>query len=774
MLIGGVILLAYAFCLPKALFDDPVSTVLKDRNGVLLGAHIAKDGQWRFPEIGIVPNRYKEALLEFEDKRFDGHWGVDPLAIARATRQNIANKSIVSGGSTITMQVIRLSRKGKSRNVYEKLIEMVLATRLELRHSKARILALHASHAPFGGNVVGLNAASWRYFGRSPNDLSWAEAATLAVLPNSPSLIHPGKNRDALLAKRNRLLHRLLESNKLDTLNYMLALDEELPEKPLALPRLAPHLLSKSGTVNPSAVSTLDAGMQQTANSIAERHHRILRQNQIHNAAILVLNTKTGEVLSYVGNTRKSGKVKHGNDVDVVRAPRSTGSIIKPLLYAKAFDGGMLIPSQLMEDVPTQMLNYRPQNFNEKYDGVVSAERALIRSLNVPVVRLLSDYGLERFHADLKKMGISTLHQPAHHYGLPLVLGGAEVTLHDITGIYASMGRTLWDFNNNSGSYDKNTWRNPTLTQQELEVSYDLKDPVHLSAGSIWHTFQAMRQVERPGSEGGWQTFHSSRPIAWKTGTSFGFRDAWAIGVTPEYTVGVWVGNADGEGRPDLIGVRAAAPILFDMFKALPPTTWFQTPWDDLRPKQVCKQSGFKAGRNCTDIHEVDLCHGAVNVKVCPYHKVITTDTSHSFQYYVDCAKGKNLIQQSWFILPPLAERYYVKRHPDYRQAPPLAAECDGTSGQNNMALIYPDRTKVIYIPKEFGGLKGKTIFRATHRDPSKEIHWHVDNTYVGSTQTFHELELAPGPGDHVLTIVDEAGEKISQAFRIADETSGT
>ena len=300
------LLIIYIFSLPSVLFIDPYSTVLEDRNQNLLSASIASDGQWRFPEGKIVPDKFKEAIILFEDKRFYSHPGIDPLSFGRAIQQNIKAKKIISGGSTLSMQVIRLARKNKNRTVMEKMIEMILSTRLELGHSKDEILALYGAHAPFGGNVVGLEAACWRYFGRGSEELSWSEAALLAVLPNNPSLIHLGKNRQRLIDKRNRLLERLARSGKFDELTLDLAKSEPIPENPLSLPRMAPHLLDrvlKEGNGQRRIKSTLDQQLQLRTSQIISDHHQRLKGNQIFNAAAVVVDVKSGNVLAYVGNT---------------------------------------------------------------------------------------------------------------------------------------------------------------------------------------------------------------------------------------------------------------------------------------------------------------------------------------------------------------------------------------------------------------------------------------------------------------------------------------
>src|SRR6478609_4529641 len=346
------LLILYYFSLPTQLFNDPYSTVLEDKNENLLNASIATDGQWRFPEGVTLPEKYKQAVVLFEDKRFYNHIGVDLLSMARAVRQNIQTGHVISGGSTLSMQLIRLERKNKSRTVFEKIIEVILATRLELRYAKEEILALYAAHAPFGGNVVGIEAASWRYFGRNPQELSWSEAALLAVLPNNPSLIRPGKNQDLLKKKRDRLLARLSETGAFDALSLELAIAEPVPESPIPLPRLAPHLLDramKEGMAQQKIISTLDLAVQQRTLQIIDDHYQQLKANQIFNAAAIVIEVKTGNVIAYVGNT-ESGR-DNSNQVDVVKAPRSTGSILKPFLYAAMLDEGKMLQHTLVPDV---------------------------------------------------------------------------------------------------------------------------------------------------------------------------------------------------------------------------------------------------------------------------------------------------------------------------------------------------------------------------------------------------------------------------------------
>jgi penicillin-binding protein 1C len=364
--LAAVIILLLAlfwFSLPSPLFDDPYATVVYDRNGRMLGARIAADGQWRFPPVDSVPAKYAACVLQFEDRHFYYHPGFNPVSLGRALWQNIRAGKVVSGGSTLTMQTIRLSRKGKSRTVGEKLVEIWLAFRLEVSFSKKSILSMYASHAPFGGNTVGLGAAAWRYFGRPPDELSWAEAAVLAVLPNAPSAMHPGRNRDELMEKRNRLLKRLADKEIIDRVTCDLACEEPLPQNPLPLPNLAPHLVGKIFKEKPGrqTSSEIDGHLQEKVLAIGKRYQQMLAANQVFNAAVLVIDLNTNEVLVYIGNTADEKNAAHSPDVDIIMAPRSSGSILKPFLYAAMMDAGELLPGTLLPDVPSYYSGFSPK-----------------------------------------------------------------------------------------------------------------------------------------------------------------------------------------------------------------------------------------------------------------------------------------------------------------------------------------------------------------------------------------------------------------------------
>ncbi|RPI76633.1 MAG: penicillin-binding protein 1C [Desulfobacteraceae bacterium] len=766
-------LIAFYYCLPRPLFRDPYATVILDRDHALLGALIADDGQWRFPPEPMVPEKFAKALIEYEDRRFFQHNGIDPLALARALIQNIRGRKIVSGASTLSMQITRLARKNRPRTFFQKTIEMIMALRLETLYSKQEILALYAAHAPFGGNIVGLPAAARQYFGRDAHNLSWAEACMLAVLPNSPALIHPGRNRDLLLQKRNRLLDRLYERKVIDELSCRLAKAEPLPPKPFPLPQSAPHLLARVKSENRQIVrTTLQKTLQIRATEVVWRHHERLALNGIQNAAVLILDVPSGQVLAYVGNVPDFPQAPHGNHVDAITANRSTGSLLKPFLYAAMLEAGELLPTQLIPDVPTRLGGFAPENFSREFQGAVPAYMALARSLNVPAVRLLQSYSVDRFTMLLKNLGLTGLNRPAHEYGLALILGGAEGSLWDLTGMYAGMARSVNQAENQT-ALDASFFA-PSYIMESSAKNTGLKKQTDsltlLNAPACWLTLEAMLLVTRPDIESAWQDFASAHKIAWKTGTSFGFRDAWAIGMTPQYCVGVWVGNVDGEGRPALTGITTAAPILFDLFDLLEGRQWFEQPLKDLVQIDVCSKSGFRAGPNCQNTQKTWVTATGLRSRPCPYCKMIICDKNRKFRVHGDCEPITNITPVKWFVLPPTLEYYYRKRHSDYYPLPPWRPDCLAKMSEfktSALSLIYPDKNGRIYIPIELDGRPGKAVFAAAHREPQTAIYWHLDEKYLGETREVHQMEVAPEPGDHKLVLVDEHGEELVQPFSV-------
>ena len=776
---------AWLLCLPRNLFRGTVySTVVESAEGELLGARIADDGQWRFPPCDTVPERFATALIQFEDRTFFWHPGVNPVALVRAAWSNFRAGHVVSGGSTITMQVIRISR-GKERTLWQKFVEAVQATRLEARCSKREILALYASHAPFGGNVVGLEAAAWRYFGRPADELSWGEAATLAVLPNAPSSMHPGKNREQLLAKRNRLLGRLYEKGCFSAESYEAALSEPLPDAPLPLPAWAPHYVERC----PRGVRTVTAirlPLQRAVENAVNRSSDALALEGVADMAAIVIDNSSGSIVAYVGNASPD-RDRPGRQVDIASAPRSTGSILKPFLYAAALEEGTILPRTLLPDIPVNLSGFAPQNFDRQFYGAVPANEALARSLNVPAVFLLRQYGVPKFLSLLQLSGLSTLTADASHYGLSLILGGAEARLDQIAAAYSALVRNYLGLDSAGGPASTGSTTGPASThaltsagdtpftqkgaflcnQRDLGHGIYTKTGVFVSTAcpaapavtdkeALWYTFEALKEVNRP-DELDWRLIHSVRKAAWKTGTSYGFRDAWAVGMTPRYTIGVWAGNAQGQGVPGLTGARTAGPVMFEILNLLPQEDdWFKEPsrgqdattagggleadwfpepdgglWAD-----ICAQSGMLAGPDCPEAQSMMIPEAGLDSEPCPYH-----------------GSGE-------FVLPPAMEWFYKPHHPEYRGAKAARSTAE-------LEFIYPSAGSTLHLPRQLDGSLDGAVFRVAHRRSDATLWWHLDQTFIGETRFIHELRLAPEKGKHTLTVVDDEGNTASVGFTI-------
>ena len=806
---GALALALWWRCLPEPLFDVPYATAVEARDGRLLSARIAADGQWRFPPSAGLDPRYVTCVLAYEDEYFRWHPGVNPVSLWRAFRQNLAAGRVVSGGSTLTMQTIRLARAGAPRTLPEKLIEFAWATRLEWAYGKREILESYAAHAPFGGNVVGLEAAAWRYYGRAPTHFSWAEAAALAVLPNAPGVVYPGRSDAVFRAKRDRLLDKLVARGYLPADEAALAKLEALPGEPYALPDLAPQLAlpgapfgedsshdhvdargatqraglagartregradgrargAAGGAHGSRRRTTIDAVLQERLTGLVEGQRRRNAGNGVHNACALIASVTTGEVLAYVGNAAGAGG-DHANRVDIVQAPRSSGSVLKPFLYGALLDAGRVSPRTLLPDIPTLIGGYAPQNFDLGFDGAVRADQALTRSLNVPHVRLLQEYGVARFLDELRALGLGHLDRPAEDYGLSLILGGGEVSPWELAGAYRTLAHTARAYRGLGRGYGRASWTRLRLTASDSAdvARLPTRDlPYGLSAAAAWLTLEALTQLERPGDLAAWRSFAGSRRVAWKTGTSFGFRDAWAVGVTPEYVVVVWTGNADGEGRPGLTGAAVAAPLLFEAFDLLPATGWFDCPVEDTRGVAVCLASGLQAGRSCGPADTLLLPARAAGLALCEWHHPVVVDAA-GLRVDSECAVLAEARDTVAFVLPPSWAHFYRVRHPTYAGMPPWAPDCV-PGGERVMSLVYPRGGRHLYLPRDLAGERQAAVFEVAHPQHDARLSWYLDGAALGVTRHLHQWPLRPGPGAHVLIVVDERGRELRYGFTV-------
>ncbi len=760
--------------LPQSLFNKNYARILLSDDNRLLGAQIASDHQWRFAPVEELPDKYRQSLLLFEDRHYYYHPGVDPLAVARALIANIRRGHVVSGGSTISMQLARMLRQesldvAPPRNLTSKMIEAMITLQLEWRFSKAEILRDYANHAPFGGNIIGLHAASWRYFGRSPEQLSWAEAALLAVLPNSPAVMHLGLKRESVQKKRDRLLHKLRDENYFNDLDLQLALLEPLPDKPQPLPQLAPHLLSRLAKEHPDQFvlkSRLSSHLQAQVNAIAERQGKRLASEGIYNLAVIVIDHDTQEARAYVGNQAWQNATQYAPDVDIINRPRSTGSILKPFLYASMLQEGEILPSTLVPDVPTQFGSFTPQNYDHQFRGAVPAKQALAQSLNIPAVHMLRQFGINRFQEQLTRLGMSTLFRPADDYGLTLILGGAEGTLWEISGIYARLTAIARDGNLR------------TLPAEISLIKEDLtrnEPPPLIRQGAAWLTLEAMIEVTRPGSDAQWREYQSSQTIAWKTGTSYGLRDAWAIGSNGRYTVGVWAGNATGEPAPSLTGASSAAPVMFDVFDTLGSVQWLTKPRHALKTVSICRDDGYLAGGQC-EVANQEIPLDSHFQTVTPFHKRLHLAPNKNQRVHDGCEKVSNMRAVNWFVLPTVQEYFWRQHHSDYASLPPWRADCIAQSAavddDQPMDLLYPHATSRIYLPVDLNGLRSRALLRAVHRNNNAKLYWHLDDHFLGETKVFHEQSVALEPGVHKLLLEDEQGYRLIRWFKVLGEAA--
>ncbi len=738
--------------LPGINFTTAYSYVLYDENGELLDYQVANDGQWRIKYTSdSIPKKYLYCLLMQEDKRFFFHSGVDYWSLLRAAFQNIKYGRKYSGGSTITMQVARMYLGNKKRTYTQKIIELFLSYYIELKYNKYDILKFYLQYAPFGGNVVGAESASFRYFNRPLHELSWSESALLAVLPKNPSNVNVKRNVDILKKRRNLLLYKLFTYQLIDSLTYEISKNDSIVISDHFGNHEAPHLLAFLKNTYPDYYTYhtyIQLFLQKQVYEILERYKLENDANGIRNAAVLVCKLPEKRAIVYIGNYIDKGSPLDAYHVNMIEAKRSGGSILKPFLYATMLNEGELTPDMLLPDIPMQIGGYAPKNFNLTYEGAVKANNALVKSLNVPAVKMLQLYGVQRFIDFLKKMNFSTITRSQDYYGLSLILGGCEIKMSELMNAYANMSNLLTNNEiTNSLMYFKG------MNKQTVDIP--------LSKGSVWLTFQAMNEVERPKNQGYWYLFRSKKTIAWKTGTSFGYRDAWAVGITPDYAVVVWVGNATGKSSADLTGIKKAAPILFDIFSILHLTNvTYPIPYDDLQMIRVCKQSGYLPSPFCNEIVNEIVCKKTLKIQTCPYHKLVYLDSTCKYRVNSECESVHNIRKRSYFVLPPAMELYYRRKNPSYEMLPPFRNDCiEIQTQQNNIEIIYPQNYTNLYIPRNLDGTLSSVIFEATHRKTDASLFWYLDGQWVAQTQNRHTISLQPSLGKHELLIQDENGE---------------
>ncbi len=765
---------------PEPLFPENYSTVVLDANGKILRVFLNEDEQWYFaPNDTLrIPPKLKTAVLQFEDRYFYYHPGINPVSIFRAIYQDIREHRVVSGASTLTMQVARLVRN-KPRTFRNKLVEMLMALKIELQYSKDRIFGLYLNHAPYGGNIIGYQAASLKYFGKQPEQLTWGEAATLAVLPNAPGLISPSADSEKLTRKRNWLLKKLLDKKVIGYDTYQTALLEPVPSAVLTFPFHAPHFAQfalekragKSGYIR----TTIDLRLQETIGNLVQEHIKYLKGYGIRNAAALVVDTQTGKVRAYVGSQDFFDSTNTGQ-VDGVHAPRSTGSILKPFLYALSMDEGLVLPQTVIKDVPSYFGSFSPANADEKFNGLVTAREALTRSLNVPAVRLLNAFGIYSFYIFLQSAGLHTLFRTPDDYGLPLILGGAEATVWDLAELYRGLAN-YGTFSHLQIFEESNLVAGSKTGESHAQRDGRFKSAITnlISPGACYLTLDILHDLKRPGAEYYWEQYQNQWPLAWKTGTSYGQRDAWAVGVSPQWTIAVWAGNFDGEPNGALTGASCAGPILFNIFNYLPKNvgkSWFEKPESEMQRVDICGETGFLAGPDCPDVKTVEAPAAMKPLRICPFHKAVYVTLDEKHKVCSLCWESGKYKKISLPFYPPDVAQYLRERGQVLAEIPPHLASCPALAENQPVQIVYPGQNARLWIPRDLDGQMQKITLRVAHRQQNQTIFWYLDNHYLGASEKQHVKALTISAGWHTLEVLDDEGNRDRRRFFVAASRS--
>jgi penicillin-binding protein 1C len=747
-------LLAFAIPLPRALFR-PSATLIFDREGKLLRAFTADDDMWRIrTPLNQISPVLRQFLIAYEDRWFYWHRGFNPVALVRAFRQNLAEGRVVSGGSTLTMQIARMMEP-KSRNWSNKVIEILRALQLELRFSKGRLLEIYFNIAPYGGNIEGVAAASWLYFGKEPTQLSYGEAALLAALPNSPTELRPDLYPGRAKKARDKVLGIVYRRGLITRKDYLEALVEEVPKGRQELPFAAPHFcqeLKQNYPGEPRIYSTLNLRIQQMSEDLLKAQVKRLRSEEISNGAVVVLDNRTHELLAAVGSADFFDRTARGQ-VNGVLAPRSPGSALKPFVYALAFENGLITPQHYLEDVPIDFRGgYAPENYDRKFNGIVSAREALERSLNVPAINVLQMLGENGLYELLRRVEFSTITRE-NHYGLTIALGGCEVTLMELTVLYSALAC-------------EGVYQFPKIRRDQAE-----KLPITLfSPGATYLVTDILSGIRRPDLPACWE-FTSLPRIAWKTGTSYAHRDAWSIGYNPLYTVGVWAGNFSGEGRPALVGAEVAAPLLFDIFNKVNGNrqSWFiQPPMVDLR--QVCAVSGQTPGQYCqTLVTELYLMDRSPDQE-CVFHQAYLMDAQTGYRlpphYSTAFRKSIEKVYTKW---PPRVAAWYEGNGYPVERIPSLLPEWQQLQPGQAPVIRSPSPDYVYQLREGVAAQFQKICLEAAAANDVHKLYWFVDGKLLGTVPPGGKLFFLPVAGLHQLVCQDDQGRSAELRLEVRE-----
>lgn len=737
-------------CFP---IDTSIRTgrLVTDRHGTVLSAFLSSDQKWRFTTaVHEVSPVLVQSIIHKEDRRFRMHGGVDPVAILRAMVGNMLSGRRTSGASTITMQVVRLLEP-RPRTVWSKCIEALRATQLEFHHSKDEILGMYLTLAPYGSNIEGVRAASLLYLGTTPDRLSPAEVAMLLIVPNRPTSLRLGGDDERLRRERDRWLRRLAADGLLTADAARDAMTEPLRLHRRATPRNAWHASVRLAREMPGASivrSTLDAALQDQVEALTRHHVARLRALGIENASVMVIDNASRDVLAYVGSADPQDTATHGQ-VDGVQAVRSPGSTLKPLVYALAIDRGLLTPRTMLEDVPVNYDGYAPENFDRRYHGAVTMEQALATSLNVPAVTTLDRVGVDAMLDALQRARFASVARRRSDVGLSLILGGCGTRLEELTGLYAAFA--------NAGRWRPLRWTPDAPRAEGAQLC---------SPGAAWMISECLTQLTRPDLPNNVELGARIPRIAWKTGTSYGRRDAWSIGYGRRFTVGVWVGNFDGRGNEHLTGSQCATPLLFDVVNAIDRTSdarWLERP-SGVDMRFVCAMSGQPPSDSCADLVMDAFLPGTSSARPCMHQRETFVRTDGRMSYCTTCLPERGWTRRMELDMPAPVIAYMRQNGVALRVPPPHDPSCTRFFSAGEISITAPLHGKEYVLERA-----GETRLRCTATVPADAttVYWYMDDVFVTSAPAGGAVFMTPERGEHTLDCTDDRGRRARATFRV-------
>jgi len=744
--IASYMLILTVFPFPRqALSDIRFSKCVLDKNGQLLRAFTGADDSWLMPvELSEINPYFIKATLSIEDKRFMRHHGVDLFAVARAVKLNIQNKKIISGASTISMQTMRLL-EGRKRSFLNKAIEAAHAVRLEALYSKDKILKLYFEIAPYGGNIRGVKAASLRYFQKYPKDLTLAECALLAGLPQSPSRLRPDRHPERAKKRRDMVLLNMLKDNLITAKQYDDARNEPVLVKVHPFPFKAPHFAEFINTRDKETgniTTTLDPDIQNYAEVSLKAILDELRYDGVTNGAVVVIENKTGKIRALVGSSDFFSKETSGQ-INGALSKRCPGSALKPFTYAIAFDEGLYTPNMILSDVRCQYSGYMPVDYDKDFRGPVTVREALVNSLNVPAVEVLDKISFRELYIFLKQAGVPLSNLP-EHYGLSLTLGSAEVSLLELTNAYVMLGRL--------GEYKPYTF----IEGAENNVTKRL-----LSEGAAYLIADILSDSGRLESLGIYRDEKVRPRVAWKTGTSYGHKDAWAVCYNPEYTIGVWLGNFSGKSTRGLMGINAAAPLairVFDWLYSKKAAPWYKIP-DTVGERNVCALSGEPVSEICPQATKDYFLKERSLTQKCSVHQKIPVDDDTGFALDPAAKEGRRYTEKVVEVWPESLQAWLKINDPSY-SAPPkykIVSRQDIDLNKNKPKIISPASGCEYFV---FGmqNSDSKLPLIANGHFDSDYLYWFIDGKFFNKISSGQKLFWDMEQGMHKITCSDNYG----------------